>query len=105
MRRETRSRSCCYLRVKLVVETDEPEEAERLRAVLKPDDVPVKGLNYESSVLGKELVYLFESDEPLKVRVAADEVLEHASLVEAIKGLSGPGEGVSNSVREEESGN
>ncbi|NPA85171.1 MAG: hypothetical protein GXO07_04100 [Crenarchaeota archaeon] len=86
------------------IETESPEEAERLASALRPDDVPVKNLSYRSEVLGNELRYLFESNEVLKIRVAVDEVLEHSSLVEAIKGLSEHPGGVPDSVREEKGG-
>jgi len=105
MKRERGSRSCCFLRLKLSLATGSPEEAARLMEVLKPDDVPVEGLNYKSYVNDNELIYEFESEHILRLRNAADEVLEHASLVEAIKGLGEAGKGVADSVREKEGRN
>ena len=74
--------------------TESPEEAEKLRKVLKPDDVRVEGLRYSSETRASALVYVFEVDDKiLRLRNAADEVMEHASLVEAIKGLPEGGRG------------
>jgi len=105
MRREKNSRGCCFLRLKLTLVTKSPEEATKLMEVLKPDDVPVEGLSYTSRVKDNELIYEFESQHVLKLRNAVDEVLEHASLVEAIKGLGKAGKGVADSVHEKEGWN
>ena len=99
------SENCCYLKVKVCVITRSPEEASKLEEILKPDDVPVEGLSYRSFVEGNSLCYLFASDKVLTLRNAADEVLEHCTLVETslkqLKGLEEP-RGGKKIVREKE---
>jgi len=78
----------------LKVITDSEEEAKKLLSALKPDDVEVPGLEYSSSVDGNSVIYVFDyTPNVLRLRNAADEVLEHASLVEAIKGVTQAREG------------
>ncbi len=82
MKRERSSRPCLRLKVELRFIG---EEAEALYKVLKPDDVPVEGLDYSSRLEDDTLVYTFESSSVLRLRNAVDDVLEKASLAEAVK--------------------
>ena len=82
MRRERNSRPCLKLKVELRFIG---EEAEALYKVPKPDDVPVEGLDYGSKLEDDTLVYTFESSSVLRLRNAVDDVLEKASLAEAVK--------------------
>ena len=81
MKRERSSRPCLRLRVKLIIGSN----AKELYQVLKPDDVPVEGLEYKSELRDNLLVYTFESASVLKLRNAVDDVLEKISLAEAVK--------------------
>ncbi len=82
MKRERNSRPCLKLRVELRFIG---EESKALYKVLKPDDVPVEGLDYDSRLEGNTLVYTFEGSSVLRLRNAVDDVLEKASLAEAVK--------------------
>ncbi|ALU12419.1 hypothetical protein EYM_03535 [Ignicoccus islandicus DSM 13165] len=51
---------------------------------LRPDDVPVKDLEYSSTVDNSTLRYVFVSNNILKIRTAVDDILEKLKLTEEV---------------------
>jgi hypothetical protein len=59
-------------------------ETSSLFQSLKPDDVVVEGVEYNSECKNDVIMYNFESCEVLKLRNTIDDVLEKAILVEEV---------------------
>ncbi len=96
--KEGSSKNCLALKLEII-----GDEVDVLYQVLKPDDVEVKEVYYNSELKGNKIVYYFEGCNILKIRNCVDDVLEKSSLAEeVIKRASEERDGGAASVRTKE---
>ncbi len=75
------SKNSCLYKVTLKIRSP---NSEMYYKVLRPDDVPVRGMEYRSELRDETIEYTFISQDILKIRSAIDDILEKIKLAEEV---------------------